>query len=164
MTEVYLYPETSWNKAASASPHMWSAPELSPLMAHCWTHSNLGTPLLYQKRVGRRGKAATQQSDPDIDSWAPRLVLDLLAMLLPMEHSTDLAFTWYNDALLTCAEFSALQDLLHPFLITKKRTYPFLLPVFSRGNTNGPIILTNSFPHYPFVSLSLVLLHAFIST
>lgn len=33
--------------------------------------------------------------------------------------------------------------------------------MFSRGTTNGLVILTDSFPYHPFVSLSLALLHAF---
>lgn len=122
--------------------------------------------IIYQKGVGRGGRATSQQSDPDVDSWAPSILpFHLLALLLPMDLSTGLAFISYNDALLTCAEFPAHQDLPYLFSDQKKNcTYTLLLAVFSRGNTNGPIILTNSFPYHPFVSLSLVLLHAFIST
>lgn len=106
---------------------------------------------------GRKGYNSTEWPRCRLMS-TKYLVLDLLTMPLPMEHSTSLTFTWYDDALLTWAELPAHQDLSYSFLIRKRYTYSFLLPVFSRGNTNGPIILTNSFPYHPFVSLSLALL------
>lgn len=154
MTEIYLYPSLSWrNQAASASPHTCFAPELSPsLMAHRGTHSNLGTSLLHQKRAGREGRATTQQSDPDTDLWAPRPAG--YAPAYGAQHSLHLVqwcttdMCWISSS---PGSFISFSD--------QKKNVLILLPVFSRANTNGPIILINSFPYHPFASLSLALLH-----